>query len=289
MKARLGYYLFLIFSFPFSFLPFWIHRRVADFISFFLRKVMRYRVDVVSSNLKNAFPEKSDSERAIILKDFYRNMSDIITESLKLMSISEDTFKKHLFPKDVAIVDEYLRKGQSIILATGHYANWEFASGLALYTEMPSSVLYRPLHNKHIDQFIRKNRGRTGFELISIANTARGIKKKEGTPHLFAMIADQNPVRADKAHWTEFLNQDTAFLYGIAKYAKKHNYPVVFGYLRRTSRSYYEVAVEPLVEDPSQFTEEEITILYAQRLERLILEDPAQWLWSHKRWKHTRS
>jgi len=249
---------------------------------------MKYRVSVVEQNLKNSFPDKSEQERSAILKDFYRNLADITTESFKLISISPSTFRKHLYPKNVSVVQDYLDKGQSIILATGHFGNWEMASGLSLHVKMPCIALYKPLHNIYIDKFIRKNRSRMGFELVSIGDTGKCFEEKQGTPHLFAMIADQNPGSKDKAHWNEFLNQDTAWLYGVGKYAKQYNYPVVFGYLIRTKRSHYDTIVETLVEDPSQFTAEEITAIYVKRLEKLILEDPAQWLWSHKRWKHSR-
>lgn len=288
MKSRIGYYLFLVFSYPFSFLPFFIHRGVADIISFLFRSVLKYRVPVVQQNLLNSFPDKSKEERKNILKDFYRNLADITTESFKLISISAPSFRRHLNPKDVSVVQDYLDKDQSIILATGHFGNWEMASGLSLHVEMPCIALYKPLHNKFIDRFIRKNRSRMGFELVSIANTGKCFEKKKGSPHLFAMIADQNPGSAEKAHWNDFLNQDTAFLYGVGKYAKQYNYPVVFGYLIRTKRSHYDAVVETLVEDPSKFTAEEITAAYVQRLEKLIHEDPAQWLWSHRRWKHKR-
>src|SRR6185295_10799162 len=102
-----------------------------------------------------------------------------------------------------------------------------------------------------------------------------------------AFIADQTATR-DNAYWTTFLNQDTAVFTGPEKLATKFNYPVVFINVKRPRRGHYEVIPELLFANPKQTAEGEISEGFTKRLEKEIVSNPVIWLWSHRRWKHSR-
>jgi KDO2-lipid IV(A) lauroyltransferase len=87
----------------------------------------------------------------------------------------------------------------------------------------------------------------------------------------------------------QFLNQETKVFQGGAKIAKKLNYPVIYAGINRVSRGNYSIHLEELVAEPKTLQPDEIVKLFFQRLEADIISQPETWLWTHKRWKHTRN
>jgi KDO2-lipid IV(A) lauroyltransferase len=98
-------------------------------------------------------------------------------------------------------------------------------------------------------------------------------------------VADQSPSSARLAYWIEFLNQDTAVLHGPEKYARIHDIPVVFAWVKKVKRGYYTVEFKLLEADPSKTKTGELTTRYMKMLEAVIIEQPQYYLWSHRRWK----
>jgi KDO2-lipid IV(A) lauroyltransferase len=102
-----------------------------------------------------------------------------------------------------------------------------------------------------------------------------------------AFIADQTP-SPDNAYWTTFLNQDTPVFRGTETIARKLNFPVVYASVNRVRRGYYEISAETLFEEPANTIDGEISEAHTRKLEKDIYQQPETWLWSHRRWKHTR-
>jgi KDO2-lipid IV(A) lauroyltransferase len=102
-----------------------------------------------------------------------------------------------------------------------------------------------------------------------------------------AFIADQTP-GPENAYWTEFLNQDTPVFKGTELIARKINYVVVYAKVKRIKRGYYEIFAEVLHDNPKSTTDGELSEMHTKKLEQDIKEQPEIWLWSHRRWKHTR-
>ena len=113
--------------------------------------------------------------------------------------------------------------------------------------------------------------------------------KRNGRLFLAGFIGDQTPNRANLNFWMEFLNQDTPILVGTEKIARKFGLPVISLKMRKVRRGYYEVDFVDVCSDPGQLEPGELTRIHTRLLERYIREVPELWLWSHKRWKHTRN
>src|SRR3546814_11638830 len=86
----LAYYLALPFLYGISILPFPLFYMVSDLFCFLLYRVVGYRLAVVRENLRNAFPEKSEKELKSIEAQYYRNLADIMLETIKMLTISHD-------------------------------------------------------------------------------------------------------------------------------------------------------------------------------------------------------
>lgn len=288
--------LFKIFVLPplyfISILPFWLLRLKARGLYVLVYYLVGYRKKVVIQNLKNSFPEKSETEIKKISKDFYKHFCDVIFEIVKLLTISEKSFKKHFVftPKAIEIIENFEKKKQSWIGVMGHCGNWEWgAIAHQFYFKQLITGVYHPLSNKSFDTFMLNLRGRKGGNIVAMKNLYRELLslKQKNIPTCVGLIADQAPP-PESAYWTTFLNQDTPVFNGAEKLAKKFNYPVVFVPVIKKKRSFYEMDAVVITENPNELAEGVISELHAKALEKNILQQPYIWLWTHKRWKHKR-
>jgi len=262
---------------------------LSDGIAFLLHKVFKYRHVVVQTNLKNAFPKKSNAEIAVIQKGFYKNLSDIILEGIKGLSMSKAEMEKRFQFLNVEIVDQAFEAGKSVILVASHIANWEWGV-LSINSWIKGQVIgvYKPLNNKSVDTYYNNKRKKWGLQLTSMAQTGRTIINRKNEPTVFVFIADQGPSDIKNAHWFDFLNQKTPFLHGVDKIARKTGYAVFNTDINRVGRGQYEVTFKKLSDRPDELEATEVTELFVRELERIIVERPESWLWSHRRWKRAR-
>ena len=251
-------------------------------------RIIGYRKEVVFTNLKNSFPKKSDEELNAIMADFYRHLCDIIMESMKGFTISEKQLRKRLVIKNPEFSNYFADKGQSIIFVGGHYNNWEIcAQAFAMYSNHECIGIYKPLSNQFINDKIYTSRSKYGMNLVSMKQTKKSFEEgNEAKAIVFG--SDQNPSNPKRAHWVQFLNQDTGVLFGVEKYAKEYDWPVVFVSISKVKRGHYEVEYSLVTDKPKDHPHGKITEDFTKRLEQDIINQPQYWLWSHKRWKHKR-
>ena len=283
MITRIIYYILIL---PISYLPYPLIYLISDFIYFLMFKVIKYRKRVVLNNLINSFPKKNKQELDIIMRHFYRHLCDIIMESIKGFTISEKQLKSRLIIKNPELSNFYAEKGQSIIFIGGHYNNWEiYAQAICMYSNHNCIGIYKPLSNKFLNKKIYYSRSRFGTNLVSIRHAKKSfIENEKAKAILFG--SDQNPSNPKRAHWVEFLNQDTAFLFGAEKYAKEYDFPVIYVSIKKLKRGYYEAEYSVITDSPNKEEHGKITKDFTSKLEQDIVNKPQYWLWSHKRWKH---
>ncbi len=273
----------------FYFIPNSLIYLFSDFLSFVLYHIIKYRRNVVFQNLQNSFPEKSVNELKVISRKFYTNLTDTMLETLLIPSLTKEQLNKQVIQKNIELPLEYLRKGQSILVLTGHQCNWEWLLlSSSVLSEYGVDAIYRPLKSKQSDLFFLKMRSKFGANLIPMKDTLRSIIKKKDIIRGIAMVADQTPPGGEIQYWTKFLNQDTPFFVGADKIARNTSFPVFYLSMKRIKRGYYETTYELLSEPP--FPEEKFSLVekYSKALEKTIQESPSDWLWSHKRWKNVR-
>lgn len=287
MKAIL-YYFSLPILYGLSYLPLWVLYRISDGLFVLLFYIIRYRNRVIFTNIKNAFPEKSEKEIAKIRKDFYRYFCDFIVETLKSLTISEKALRKHVLFENKEIFEKYYADNQSLIIVLGHYGNWELG-GMRFGLEPVHQlfVVYHPLKNQHFENLLLNARKRFGNGFYPMKKAVRGMLADREKITATAFIADQTPP-PQNAYWMEFLNQDTPVFWGTEKLAKKMKYPIVYFSIKRRKRGLYSIEPEILFENPENTADGEITEAHTRRLEKDIQAQPEIWLWSHRRWKHKR-
>lgn len=270
--------------------PFRLLYRYSDLLFYLLYYVFRYRRKVVHSNLTHAFPNKNAGDITQIAKRFYRNFCDILLESIKGLTMSEEALRRRYVFTNPEIFDELYRNDGSALLLAAHFNNWEWGVlSFSLWARHTVMGIYKPLNNKAIDAYLHAKRRRWGLHLSSMSQTGRAVIRYRGKPTLFVFIADQTPSDLSNTHWVTFLNRETAFLHGVDKLARETGYPVYYIDIQRKRRGYYKVSFSEFHLNPTGLSEGSITKMYAARLEEVIRKYPENWLWSHRRWKHRKS
>lgn len=260
----------------------------SDIFFLILYYVAGYRRKVVATNLRNSFPEKSEAERKIIERRFYRHLSDLFVETLKATHMSPKQISKRFKVRDWTLGERLCREGKDAIFVCSHYNNWEWASSLPLTSSYTGMTVYKPLKNKYFDQFFLNLRTKYGVIASPMQHILRDLVtlRKKNIRTGTAFIADQTPPLNENVYWTTFLNQDTDFYRGAEKVAILLDMAVIYLNVIKVKRGYYEVEIKLITEHPREEKPDFITARTVEILEEIIRDKPEYWLWSHRRWKH---
>ena len=285
LPARIGIFFLKMLGYT----PFWLLYFWADLIFFVCFHVIGYRKKTVIQNLKNSFPEKQDQEIKEITRQFYRHFADLVVETIKAFQISEKTLAKRFRYKNPEILDELHARGKSIALLSGHYGNWEWTITLPKIIKHQVNVIYRPIQDETFDHYMKQVRSRFGMRMMMARISGRTMLELEKSGQLSATyyLTDQTALK-DTDYWMMFLNQETAVFPGAEIMATKFKQAIVFMDIQKIRRGYYEIEFTRLFDDASTTKKYEVTKAHTRFLEDIIRKRPELWLWSHKRWKHTR-
>lgn len=285
---RIVFYLVYPILYLITALPFWALYLLSD-VFYYLFWISGYRKKVVFENLRNSFPEKSEQEIIALAKAYYSYLCDLTLETLKTMHMTEQQARDRCVYRRAEWLDKMCEEKKSILIVMGHYGNWEWAGpSFTLNTKYQLVVIYRPLSNPYFEKMMVGMRTKFGTRITPVEQTLRDMVANRKNVTATALIADQAASSAN-SYWTTFLHQDTSVFNGPEKLAVKFNYPIVYMNIKRIRRGYYELIPELLFDNPKDTTEGEILEKFTQRLEQEIHLDPVIWLWSHRRWKHTRA
>jgi KDO2-lipid IV(A) lauroyltransferase len=264
---------------------------VSDVMYYPVYYLFRYRRNVVRGNLAKAFPALSTQQRLTIEKRFYRNLCDQAVETLKSLTISAEELLRRVSISNKEAVELHLAQGMPVIVLVSHSFNWEWllhANHLAL--SAPMDFVYQELTSPLANAFAMEARTHTGGFAIKREEVARVSLRRRNILRTLGIVSDQFPGKGgDKKYWTHFLGLETAFFTGPNQLAQVLQYPVVYLSLRKVKRGHYASSVIPLSSPPYERDSVQVTEAFARQLEKQVQQDPANWLWSHKRWKRTRT
>lgn len=261
---------------------------ISDIIFVLNYYIVGYRKRVVYDNLRNAFPEKSEEELEKIRKEFFRNFSDYIVEMVKAFTISEAELNQRMTHINQELFQQLKSEKKNVILLAGHIFNWEWLSAFskALPQEHCHPV-YRKLQSPFWEEKIKEVRNNFGNQSIMADNVLRQIlKTPQDGNSIYLFVADQSPHISDVFYGLNFLNQKTPVFIGYDKIAQKLDYAFVFCEMKKIKRGYYEATYHHILPNGDKFEEYEVVRKFYNILEKTIFQNPANWLWSHKRWKN---
>ena len=270
-----------------------IAHRLVDWLLYpLLYYVVRYRRKLVRSNLRSCFPDRSEKQLLTIERRFYRQFCDTIVEAVCGYWMDDETMRRHVVFRNTEEANRLIDAAGGGIFMLAHYGNWEWMASIQQWLSPGVTELnvYRRLKNKTADRMMLALRRKRGGACVEKQRILREMVRyrAEKRPVTVGLLSDQKPRPEVTRTWVRFLHQETGFLDGGEVLSKKFGYPVIYLYIRRVRRGYYEVDLRTIAAEPQQTQEGEITRKYAALLERNILEQPELWLWTHNRFRWKR-
>lgn len=284
-------------------LPLKFHYFMGDIFAWIARVVFRYRYDVVMINLSRSFPDKKYKALQAIAKDFYRHLGEIAAEAIWF---SGSNYKR-LYDSGIVTVtnpedfNELFLSAPSMTVLSTHCGNWELLGGFLGYRtstgvkvaleEDQIRVVYKQLTNPVADEVFKRNRASalevvgTSCEIESM-NILRHAVANRDKRKVYIFPTDQHPyTKAAKHPIGEFMHQQTNVMLGSVGLACRLSHSVMYLKMKRVERGRYEMTLIPMCVNASEMKQEDLMRKYYDLLEEEIYETPANWLWTHKRWK----
>lgn len=271
-----------------SILPFPVFYKFSDVVCFFVYRIFGYRRKTVRQNLAMTLPHLSDKERLEIEKKFYSHMCDLFLEMIKSMTISEKEINRRFVVTNIELIAEYEAKGKSVVLMCAHYASWEWLIAIAKRINFRSIGVYKKIGNKYFDKLIRDIRSRLDAELVETKKTVELMEYNavRGIKAFYGFASDQSPQLTRAKYWDDFMGFEVPVYTGAEMLAKRLDMNMVFVKVKKVKRGFYEATIMPLVDNPRDYPDYEITSMFLREVEKQILEAPEFYFWTHKRWKH---
>ena len=266
--------------------PLFLWYPFARFLAFLAWRIIPYRRHVIEENLKASFPEWDDARREQVIRDYYRGFADMLVELVHVARMSRAEVDRRVPISNPGLVRDQVAAGKPVLIMAAHQCNWEWML-LAFSTQLGVQVdaAYKPLRGGWGQRAMLALRSRFGARMIPAQQLLGDLIQQRHAQRAIAMLADQEPVSSERKQWVQFLNRDTAFFLGAEEIARTMRYPAVFARLRRVGRGRYECDFVPVVSAGEKLEPGEFTARYAALVEAQIRQAPADWPWSHKRWK----
>ena len=257
----------------------YISGKIVSFIGPFFRSK-----NIIESNILKALPYSNKSEIKKISKMMWHNYGRILAEYMFIKEFRMSKVKKNIEIIGQSKLNAIKENNEPVIFISGHFNNFEL---MAMHLEKSGinlAAVYRPLNNKFLNfimeiirkKYICKNQIKKGIsgtkQLLSF------FKKKTS----IALMIDQRVSQGIKSSFF----QHEAFTTTIpAQFVKKFKCKIVPIYIERTQGVNFTITIHDPLEYSSTESVESITLGLNILLEKMILKNPEQWIWSHNRWK----
>lgn len=288
------YRIVLFFLYALSWLPLKVHYAFSNVIAWFMHRILHYRISTVVTNISRSFPEMSYDGINGTVRDFYRNLADVIVESVWAIGASTDKIGRQVRITGQEALNRAMALNRNAIIMVGHLGNWEIFTGLpdlrsnyGIDLDNRNFVyVYKRPSSKTADKVISRIRTRHGScSIIESHQIIRHIVRHREGKDAFFFICDQNPFYNVSRFTVDFLNQKTYMIEGPETIAAKTGMPVLYCGLIRHGRMDNEAHFELITKNASECPEGYVTSTFARLLETDIRNHKGTWLWSHNRWK----
>ncbi len=241
-------------------------------------------------NLRSSFPEKTERWIWQTAKTSFEQIAMLAFDILLTPRIVKKcNWRKYSCYKNIERTKWLIQENRGLILLTAHYGNFEIIGYMLGLFGFNIYSIARPLDNKYINNYLYGIRQRAGQKIVDKKGASQMMPKITASGATLCFIADQDAGR--KGIFVDFFGRKASTYKSIALLAITNNTPIGIGYSRRIdNRFYFEVGVNRIIM-PEEWKDKPdpiiwITAEYTKAIEQFIREDPTQYWWLHRRWKH---
>ena len=240
--------------------------------------------NIIEKNIRIVFPNKKSNEVSNIKKLMWNNYGRVFAEYMFIKDFRAEKLASNIKIEGQEILDEIKKNNQSVVFISGHFANFELMAMHLEKTGIELAAIYRPLNNVFINKimenirknYICKNQIKKGLGGVK---KLLDLKRKNFST---ALMIDQ---RVSEGIESDFFNKRALTTTIPGQLVKKFGIPVVPIHIERISGINFKITVSKPVHFTSTTSVKEITDRLNIILEKMLIINPSQWIWSHNRWK----
>lgn len=250
----------------------------------------RIRRGVAEEQIAKAFPELGAERVSAIARDSYENLGRTAMETMLLASRSrEDVLALFGEVEGWHFVEERLAAGNGLMLASGHVGNWELGGAYLAARGLPISAVARHMANPLVDRYLTRTRERLGLNVIHDEQAVRRVPRAIREGGAVAFLVDQAAAGLAST-WVPFFGRLAKTPRGPAVFALRLGAPIVFAGVSRLPDGRFKFSFEPVEVARTGVTDTDVDAIvaaYTAKLERFVRTVPGQYMWQHRRWKHS--
>tara|TARA_B100001029_G_scaffold178565_1_gene185636 strand:- start:1047 stop:1907 length:861 start_codon:yes stop_codon:yes gene_type:complete len=238
----------------------------------------------IENNLSNSKIGNSSDDRKKIIENMWGNYGRILSEYMYLKKFRENRFNKFLEIEGLNFISEIKKNNEQVVFISGHFNNFELMAMEIEKSGINLCAIYRPLNNPFLNIIMERIRKKYICK--------NQIKKgKSGTRDLLdlfkknfsvALMIDQ---RVSEGESVQLFNYPAKTTTIPAQLVKKYGCKIVPVYIERLKNFHFKLSFNEPIKFNEKLSNEQISLELNKILEKMILKNPDQWIWSHNRWK----
>ncbi|MDC3166824.1 lysophospholipid acyltransferase family protein [Candidatus Pelagibacter sp.] len=239
---------------------------------------------IIHSNIKKGIPDISSKNLENITKLMWNNYGRLFAEYMFIKNFRYGKLSEKIEIEGQDILDEIKQSKRQVIFVSGHFSNFELMAMYLEKTGIKLSTIYRPLNNVFLNGIMEKIREKFICK-YQIKKGIGGLKKLislKKNNFSTALMIDQ---RVSEGVLSDLFNQKALTTSIPGQLAKKFDIPIIPVYIERIKGLNFKIFIHDPINFSKEETVENITLKLNQILEKMILKNPEQWIWSHNRWK----
>jgi len=238
----------------------------------------------ILSNISKALPGIEEKNTELIVKKMWENYGRILSEYMFIKNFRNSKNKKFLTIEGQGILNELKDSKEPVVFISGHFNNFELMAMQIEKSGINLAAIYRPLNNIFLNKIMEKIRTKyiCRKQIKKGRSGTRELLESFKNNYSIAIMIDQ---RVSESIKVDFFNQKASTTTIPAQLFKKFGSKIVPIYIERINGVYFKMTVSRPIIFEKESTIEEITLKLNKWLEKMILINPDQWIWSHDRWK----
>jgi Kdo2-lipid IVA lauroyltransferase/acyltransferase len=238
-------------------------------------------------NLRMVFPEKSDAEIEVLVREMWDNLGRTAAEYPHLQTMLATYADGRIELRGMEHVERGLARGTSIIFFSGHFGNWEMPTVASRHKGVPLNLVYRPANNEAVEKIFQEGRGGIAESLLPKGpEGARALLQCLRAHRHLGMLLDQ---KMSDGIEVPFFGRPAMTAGALASLAQKFDCSVIPVQIERRKGAHFRLTFHPALDIPDSGDRKADAIAVMTRVnqyfEAWIRQNPGQWLWLHRRWQ----
>ena len=238
----------------------------------------------IHNNLKSSDFGNSDEDRKIIINNMWGNYGRILSEYIYLKQFRKNNLNHFLEIEGKNYLDEIKENGEQVVFISGHFNNFELMAMEIEKAGISLGAIYRPLNNPFLNIIMENIRKKyiCGSQIKKGKSGMRDLLNLFRKKFSIALMIDQ---RVSEGESLELFNRQAKTTTIPGQLAKKYGCRIVPVYIERVKKFYFKLHFYKPLKFDDKLSIEQISLELNKILEKMILKNPDQWIWSHDRWK----